>query len=65
MCLFAFDAKFSTKNPSGHIYYIKLMVHIPFKALRIDTENNTDLQDKIFLLLGSVEIASITFEKCV
>ena len=23
MCLFAYDAKFSTKNPSGHIYDIK------------------------------------------
>ena len=39
MCLFAYDAKFSTKNPSGHIYdikcifsaYIMFMVHIPFK----------------------------------
>ena len=40
MCLFAYDAKFSTKNPSGHIYDIKgifwaniiFMVHIPLKA---------------------------------
>ena len=40
MCLFAYDAKFSTKNPSGHIYdikcffwvYVIFMVHIPFKA---------------------------------
>ena len=40
MCLFAYDAKFSTKNPSGHIYdikgifwaYIMFMVHIPFKC---------------------------------
>ena len=41
MCLFAYDAKFSTKNPSDHIYdikgifwaYIMFMVHIPFKIV--------------------------------
>ena len=41
MCLFAYDAKFSTKNPSGHIYdikgifwaYIMFMVHIPFNLV--------------------------------
>ena len=41
MCLFAYVAKFSTKNPSGHIYdikcifwaYIIFMVHIPFKPI--------------------------------
>ena len=40
MCLFAYDAKFSTKNPSSHIYdikgifwaYIMFMVHIPFNG---------------------------------